>query len=848
MLVLLFFASGALALVYQVLWQRQFALLFGSSSTATAAVLAVFFAGLGLGSACLGRFAARWPRPLRVYAALEALIGLSALLITPALSGFGEAYPTLARPFENHPSAFLTLKACLAFLALAIPTLCMGGTLPVLAQFLDHGPRRLGLSVGAFYVANTAGAAVGSLAVPFLLLPILGAQGTLMLGAIANAWVALVAWRMDRHRSAPSPVPNPSPSPAPSRTSRNTASRRSSSRNSAASEEVPPRFGSLALLSAVSGGVTFSLQVLWNRAFAQIHENSLHAFAVIATVFILALAAGGQLARIALQRGLDAERMLGAAWLAGGTLTMVMPWCFVKWTNQLAFLPANEGWMGEAWPLFRLSAVVVFFPVLLLGLGFPALMEKAGRIKDAIAASLIGRLLSINIAGCVAGALLAGFVLPSQLGLWSSLILTGAVATVAGAFFSLPKRASSRKGRPTLAAWFPSSAIALVSILASIAATALPRVRLASEHNERLIALTEGPHGIVAVTERPGSRRLKLNNHYALGGTFSLGDQRMQAHLPMLLHPAPKRVGHLGLGTGLSAGGVLFHPVDDLEVVELVPEVVEAARTYFAESAAGFFSDPRAHIRIEDARNYLRTRPEPFDVLIGDLVVPWRQGESALFTLEHFQAARASLKPGGLFCQWLPMFQLSEVETRILLRTFLCVFPKAYVWRGDFSPDRPALALVGSADTWHPSPEAIRKRLAEMKPDPVNPQLVDPVGLWMHFIGLLEPDELEVSEQRVHTENQPWMELLGPRTHTRNGRSTLFTGRSLQTWLSRIRTHSRPRLDHLAPAEWEAAVLGDLLYEFSLVLLERQEREATRIRSELERRLPPTVFRAIFGG
>lgn len=854
MLVLLFFASGALALVYQVLWQRQFALLFGSSSAATAAVLAAFFAGLGLGSACLGRIAARWQRPLQVYAVLEALIGLSALLITPALSGFGEAYPSLARPFANHPTAFLALKAGLSFLALAIPTFCMGGTLPVLAQFLDHGPRRLGLSVGGFYVANTAGAAIGSLAMPFLLLPALGAQGTLLLGAAANACVALVAWRIDRQQQLPSPTPSASRAHNPSvgDGKRRSVNPKGQLRNSAiaptsrVSEKAPPRFSSLAMLSAVSGGVTFSLQVLWNRAFAQIHENSLHAFAIIATVFILALAVGGQLARVALQRGRSAERILGVAWLAGGATTMLAPWAFVTWTQQLAFLPASDGWLGEAWPLLRLSAAVIFVPVLLLGLGFPALMESAGRIEQATAASLIGRLLGINIAGCVVGALLAGFVLPSLLGLWGSLVLTGALAAGAGACFAFPSHGAGP--RPIGTTWMPLSAFALCSVLAWIGANYLPRVRLASEQKERLIALTEGPHGIVAVTERPGSRRLKLNNHYALGGTLSLGDQRMQAHLPMLLHPAPKRVGHLGLGTGLSAGGVLFHPVSDLEVVELVPEVVQAARVHFAEGSPGLFSDARVRIRTEDARNYLRARPEPFDVLIGDLVVPWRQGESALFTLEHFQAARAALKPGGLFCQWLPMFQLSEVETRILMRTFLRVFPQASVWRGDFSPDRPALALIGSADSWDPNPQTIRTRLAEMKPDPVNPQLVDPVGFWMNFIGRLEPDDIDAAEQRLHTENQPWMELLGPRTHTRNGRSTLFTGRTLQAWLANIRDRSKTRLPQLTSAEWEAAASGDLLYEFSLSLLERREREATRLRSELERRLPPPVVRAIFGG
>jgi len=208
-------------------------------------------------------------------------------------------------------------------------------------------------------------------------------------------------------------------------------------------------------------------------------------------------------------------------------------------------------------------------------------------------------------------------------------------------------------------------------------------------------------------------------------------------------------------GTGLSAGGVLFHPAQSIDIVELVPEVVQAARTHFSDTPPKLFSDPRVRILIADARNYLRSRPEPFDVLIGDLVVPWRQGESALFTREHFAAARDALKPDELFCQWLPMFQLSEAETHILLRTFLSVFPRAYVRRGDFSPDHPALGLVGGVRDVPLDPSILRARLAESSSDPTNPQLADPVGFWMNFIGMIESGDLDPAETRLHTEGHP---------------------------------------------------------------------------------------------
>ncbi len=246
-----------------------------------------------------------------------------------------------------------------------------------------------------------------------------------------------------------------------------------------------------------------------------------------------------------------------------------------------------------------------------------------------------------------------------------------------------------------------------------------------SPQGERLLAVSEGTHGIVAVVEFPGSRRLKLNNYYVLGGTASTLAERMQAHLPLLLHPSPHQVAVLGLGTGITASGALFHPITNITAVEMVPEVVAAARDYFREENDRVLEDPRTRIIIDDARNFLRGTAEKFDVIVGDLVVPWRQGEGALFTVEHFRAARHALAPGGLFCQWLPSYQFSEPEFRIVLRTFLSVFPRVSVWRGDFLAAESAVALVGGVDPFEIKPAEVARRIRELKPDPLNTQLSD---------------------------------------------------------------------------------------------------------------------------
>lgn len=161
-LFILFFCAGALALIYEIIWQRQFALVLGGAATATAAVLAAYFAGLGVGSLALGSAARRWPRPLRAYAILEVFIAIGALLVQPLLVGLEQLHPLLFERLSAHPSLLAVSKASLAFLALALPTFCMGGTLPVLGRLVDAGQRKLGRNAGLLYVANTAGAALGA--------------------------------------------------------------------------------------------------------------------------------------------------------------------------------------------------------------------------------------------------------------------------------------------------------------------------------------------------------------------------------------------------------------------------------------------------------------------------------------------------------------------------------------------------------------------------------------------------------------------------------------------------------------------------------------------------------------
>jgi spermidine synthase len=824
----LFFMSGALALIYEILWQRRFGLLFGSAAPATAAVLASYFAGLALGSWIMGRLSPKWNRPLKTYAILELLIAIGAMMVPFLLDWFAPLYRSLSQTWASTPSLLLASKVAMGFFAIGLPTFCMGGTLPVLAELVDAGERRIGWNAGRLYLANTLGAATGALIVPFVLLRFMGISASEWIAISGNLLIGLLAFLWDRRISPSTSSPTPSSPPA--------ARPRSHS--------APSSQGLGWALAAISGAVTLALQVLWNRAFAQVHENSMYSFSVIVGLFVMALAVGAQASRLCLARGINPRKLLGWAWLAGGALSAAGPLTFLWLTNNLSYLPASGGWGQYGVRLGLLTIAVLFLPITLLGMGLPAIMEENCRNRPEKSVSqLLGTLLAANVLGSVLGALAAGFWLPPQLGLWKSILWTSTLLLLCGLARILRQSEVGRAGKVAL-----SMAIATGMASAFWAEKGWLRLRLVPAQRESLVQVLEGSYGIVSVVGRGDSRRLKLNNHYMLGGTLSTGDERMQTHLPLLLHPSPTNAAFLGIGTGITAGGAMFHPLNEIVAVELVPEVISAARSHFKEANAGVLESPRTTVILEDARNYLRTTSKRFDVIISDLVVPWRQGEGSLFTLEHFAAARQSLKPDGLFCQWLPLFQLSETEVNILVRTFLTAFPRAWVWRGDFSPAQPALALIGGGESFRLTFDTVEQRIRLMTPDSQNVHLSHASAVWMHFIGCIEARELPSAESRINREDRPWVEILGPLLHAGESQEELCTGRRLQRWIQNTWKDPVARSCNLSPAVGRASQAGDLMYEFSLELSEGKRDRAKQAQSRLREELTPEVYRSLFGG
>ena len=796
---------------------RRFSVLLGSTAPASAAALTAFFAGLGLGSFLLGRLAPRLARPLLAFAALETATAISALSVEPLLHAMEPLLGLLYDTSADGAALLTALRFGIAIVAVLVPATCMGGTLPVLAH-VAGSQELLGVRAGGLYAVNTFGAAVGAVAVPAVLLARFGADGALTVIVTINLLVAIGAIWLGRKRPRP-------------------AARSARANRTGAFEASSGASAGFLWLAFLSGAITLGLEALAARAFALVHENSVYSFATVVAVFLAGLAAGAALSRVLLRRAASPRAIVAIGWALAALWIIWLPAMFVGVTG-LDYLQGGRLSAHEV-RLAALAAVTLLTPTVLLGLALPALMQAYG--GGGGAGPAIGAILAANTAGAIAGPLLATFVLAPAVGLWNAIAVLGLLSITAAALVAT----RARPVRLTLAV----CAAAMAAALFVAPPGRLPRIKLAP--SEYLLDFREGAFGTVAVVARDGQRRLKLNNFYVLGGTQAAATERLQGHIPLLLHARPQRVVFMGIGTGISLSAVRFHPVRDAVALELVPDVIAAARAWFGEANLEVLNDPRIRVRAEDARSFLGATRDRFDVVIGDLVVPWRRGEAALYTRESFAAARRVLAPGGLFCQWVPLYQLSEAEFDSIATSFLDVFPRATLWRGDFSAGEPAVALVGHTGPFDPSAVDARMRALAAAPDRRNPYLSHPAGLWMYFVGPLEPADPRFRTAPRNRDAFPWVELASPRLHLgiERGDESAFVGRPLQARLDALR--ALPLDDTAAAAlrpehlEWRDR--GAEVWHASLLSFEGDNAAADRLGMSALSRLPDEIQLAVLG-
>jgi len=637
-LCLLFFASGVCGLTYQVLWLRLLALVFGVTVHAASTVLASFMAGLALGAVLAERLARRG-QPLRVFALLEAGIAASALS-TPALLSLASQ---LYRPLSDLAPDSLALLTVARFVCssavLLVPTVLMGATLPV----LSHAPivRAASASrLGALYAVNTAGALTGALVTGYVLIGGVGIQRTFYLAAALNLLVAAGAWWLSQRDVAPAPA----------------TEAHDAARAPVTSGDVPAR--TVLVVMAVSGFAALALEIVWFRVLVQFLPATTYAFTTMLATVLAGIAVGSALAA----RHLATPRAWGAtlAWVQGATSIVVL--------LSLAFLGATyaAGWRTSG--LTQGAAAAILPSSLLMGYAFPVALALWTR-ADGRAERPVGVLYSANVLGGIAGAVVGGFLLLPRLGSRRALIALAALYLLTSLAMLLPRRR-----------WLP--ALALVAIFAG-AARLVPdpfEVTLARRHGqqERIFWREEGVQTSVSI--HTGAFRgwlMYLDGlHQASDAPEMVRLHRLIGHLPMVLHPDPKRSLVVGLGGGATPGAVSQHDTR-VQVVELSDSVRKGAE-FFRHVNYDVLNRENVTLRVDDGRNFLARTRDRFDVATADLIQPEHAGAGNLYSREYFTLVRNALGEGGLALQWIG--HRSDTQYKLIMRTFLDVFPHTTLW------------------------------------------------------------------------------------------------------------------------------------------------------------------------
>ncbi|PWU11013.1 MAG: SAM-dependent methyltransferase [Terriglobia bacterium] len=690
-LLLLFAGSGCAALIYEIVWFQLLQLVIGSSAVSLGLLLAAYMGGLCGGSLLLPRFVSLRHHPVRVYALLEAGIGGLGLLALFTVPLAGRMY--ILGPAQGLGG--LILRGLVAAVCLLPPTLLMGASLPALARWIETTPR--GVSwLGYLYSANIAGAVTGCLVAGFYLLRVYDMAVATYAAAALNFAVALVSFGLSAripHKAAAAPGP-------PVRAARAAV---------------------IYFVIAISGLSALGAEVVWTRLLSLLLGATVYTFSIILAVFLIGLWAGSGAGSYLSRRLSDPAAALAACQIL---LAIAIGWTAYTLAHSLPFWPVDPWLSTDPWFNFELDLMRCFwaiFPATLLwGASFPlALASAAAPGEDP--GRLSGEVYAANTAGSIVGALAFSLALIPAAGTNGSeqmLIGAAAIAAIAAAMV-LPGRL--RIAGIAIAALLAGGLIFTVTdvpwqVIAygRRMAPILRGAQIYDQNNPTAVLYRgEGINSSILIAERAGQRHFYVSGKAeASTAPLDMRLERMMGHVPALVSQKPASVLVVGFGAGVTAGSfVPYQEVESIVICELEPLIPPASTQYFGKQNNWVASDRRTRIVYDDARHYIFTSRDRFDVITTDPIHPWVKGTSTLYSKEYYELVKEHLNPGGVVAQWLPIYD-SDLETvKTELATFFEVFPEGTIWTNYVNGDGYDLVLLGQASPMPISVDQMQQRL-----------------------------------------------------------------------------------------------------------------------------------------
>ena len=701
---LMFFLSGAAALIYQVVWVRSLTLIFGGSHLAVTAVLSIFMAGLAIGGYTIGKYSDHVGKPLKLYGLLELGIALFALFFMGLMKLYPSIYIPLAQGKDNAHAYLLFIRILFSVIALIIPTTLMGGTLPVLSRFVSRQPRTLGGYLSFLYGINTLGAVLGATAAGFLFLRLYSVSTTLTIAILTNAFIGLAALILQGKAatvlaSEPSVLEDKAALPKTESTGL--------SRSQGIENAFPLKLVLWGI--GVSGFCALGYEVLWSRILTIVVGASVYSFTTMLVAFLAGIAVGSEsyglfpkIFKIK-DKGMDrsilwfggVQVIIGVAALLATVYIRDISANSIRIQNYFLGMGISSFEM-RVWSNFTLAFFYMVVPAFFMGVAFPL----AGRVHAEyrkVVGGAVGEILAYNTLGAILGAAISCYFMIYLFGIERSLQML----TVINIGFGLLVLLSMKNIR--ILNWGMGGLTGLTLLFLALNQSTLriwdmkyfavfrsnqpeafrtPEMVREAVENTDVLYYGEGVESIVSSIRIKGGEqsfitngRIEASSHLqALQCQFTLG------HLPMLLNKNPKKILVVGLGSGMTLGATSVHPsVEQITLLEIEPKVMGVAKT-FEKYNHSVLDHPKLKIIFNDGRNFLTTTKDKFDVITADPIHPWFRGAGYLYTTEYFKMASEHLLPGGVTCQWLPIYELTPEDLKSVVSTFRKHFKYTMLW------------------------------------------------------------------------------------------------------------------------------------------------------------------------